>query len=141
MSYLHFQRFNPRRRAVVELQIGDKVTAHYKTGKYAGEITDVRPAHYLVRVLAVLKHPKQGDLHNPNEAEGVFFHERRALAHREQANITKQMVKPFADDMPDYDESLRAAIAKMKEELANDSSKWTELSLRNLESLEKDYFK
>ena len=39
------------------LQLGNKVTAHYKTGKYIGEITDIRPEHILVKVLAVAKHP------------------------------------------------------------------------------------
>lgn len=29
-----------------ELKIGDKVTAIYKTGKYIGEITDIRPQHF-----------------------------------------------------------------------------------------------
>ena len=29
------------------------------------------------------ENPKQGDLHNPGQTEGVFFHERRALSHFE----------------------------------------------------------
>lgn len=124
-----------------ELKIGDKVTAIYKTGKYIGEITDIRPRHFLVRILAVLKHPIQGDLHHPKEAEGVFFHERRALSFREQTNVPKQMVKPFADEIPDYMDSLKAAVEKMKEELLADGSAWAQRSLKNIESLEKDYFR
>ncbi|MDE3841160.1 kinase [Bacillus methanolicus] len=124
-----------------ELKIGDKVTAIYKTGKYIGEITDIRPRHFLVRILAVLKHPIQGDLHHPKEAEGVFFHERRALSFREQTNVPKQMVKPFADEIPDYMDSLKAAVEKMKEELLADGSAWAQRSLKNFESLEKDYFR
>lgn len=124
-----------------ELKIGDKVTAIYKTGKYIGEITDIRPRHFLVRILAVLKHPIQGDLHHPKEAEGVFFHERRALSFREQTNVPKQMIKPFADEIPDYMDSLKAAVEKMKEELLADGSAWAQRSLKNIESLEKDYFR
>ncbi len=56
-----------------EFQIGDKVTAIYKTGKYIGEITEERAQHYLVRVLAVLTHPMQGDLHHPKNADVKFF--------------------------------------------------------------------
>jgi kinase-associated protein B len=123
-----------------ELKIGDKVTAIYKTGKYIGEITDIRPQHYLVRVLAVLKHPIQGDLHHPKETEGVFFHERRALSFREQTNVPKQMVKPYADEIPDYTDSLKEAIKKIKEELLADGSIWAQRSLQNIETLEKDYF-
>ncbi|MGM0902766.1 MAG: kinase-associated lipoprotein B [Bacillota bacterium] len=124
-----------------DFKVGDKVTGIYKTGKYAGEITDIRPEHYLVRVLAVLKHPMQGDLHSPKDVEVGFFHERRALAFREQANIPMKMVKPFENDIPDYQTSLKDAIAQFKEALQNDESQWAAQSIKNIETLEKDYFK
>lgn len=124
---------------VSELQIGEVVTAIYKTGKYIGEITEVRPQHYLVRILAVLKHPMQGDLHNPKEADVLIFHERKALSFREQANIPYKMVKPFENEVPDYLESLKVAVSQMKKELAETPSEWAEMSLKALESLEKDY--
>lgn len=124
---------------VSEFQIGEIVTAIYKTGKYIGEITEIRPQHYLVRVLAVLKHPMQGDLHNPKDADVLIFHERKALSYREQANIPYKMVKPFESEVPDYLESLKDAVAKMKQELAETSSEWAEMSLKAMESLEKDY--
>ncbi|MFJ7728216.1 kinase-associated lipoprotein B [Neobacillus sp. NPDC097160] len=124
---------------MAELQVGQVVTAIYKTGKYIGEITEERPQHYLVRVLAVMKHPMQGDLHSPKEADVLIFHERRALSFREQANIPKQMVKPFENKVPDYLESLKEAVDKMKKELAETPTQWAEMSIRSLESLEKDY--
>lgn len=124
-----------------QLNIGDKVTAIYKTGKYIGEITDRRPQHYLVRVLAVAKHPMQGDLHNPKETEVAFFHERKALSYREQANIPEKMVKLFEGDIPDYLTSLKEAANKLRSELESDNTAWAQQSLRNLDSLEKDYFK
>lgn len=124
---------------VSELQIGEVVTAIYKTGKYIGEITEVRPQHYLVRILAVLKHPMQGDLHNPKEADVLIFHERKALSFREQANIPYKMVKPFENEVPDYLESLKVAVSQMKKELVETPSEWAEMSLKTLESLEKDY--
>ncbi len=123
------------------LQIGSKVTAIYKTGKYIGEITEIRPEHILVKVLAVTKHPMQGDLHHPKEANVPFFHERKALSYREQANIPKKMVKPFeGEEVPDYKASLKEAVIKMKDELRTDSSPWALQSLQNIEVLEKDYF-
>lgn len=122
-----------------ELQIGEIVTAIYKTGKYIGEITEVRPQHYLVRVLAVLKHPMQGDLHSPKDADVLIFHERRALSYREQANIPYKMVKPFENEVPDYLDSLKEAVAKMKKELTETSSEWANMSLKAMGSLEKDY--
>jgi kinase-associated protein B len=124
---------------VSELKIGEIVTAIYKTGKYIGEITEVRPQAYLVRVLAVLKHPMQGDLHNPKDADVLIFHERKALSYREQANIPFKMVKPFESVVPDYTDSLKESLAKMKQDLAESPSEWAEMSIKALESLEKDY--
>jgi kinase-associated protein B len=124
-----------------ELKIGDQVSAIYKTGKYLGEITDIRPQHYLVRVLAVAKHPNQGDLHSPKDIEVGFFHERRALAYREQANIPMKMVKPYSEEMPDYKDSLKNAVEKMKQELKDEASPWGEKCLELMTTLEKDYFK
>jgi kinase-associated protein B len=123
------------------LKVGDKVTAIYKTGKYFGEITDFRPEHILVKILAVAKHPMQGDLHHPKDDNVPFFHERKALSYREQANIPKKMVKPFEEEIPNYEASLKDAVDKIKEELTSDSSQWAVQSLRNIEALEKDYFK
>jgi kinase-associated protein B len=124
-----------------DLNVGDIVTAIYKTGKYIGEVTDIRPQHFLVRTLAVLKHPMQGDLHNPKEVGLGFFHERKALAFREQANIPKQMVKPFTETVPSYEDSLKASIQKLRDELKDDPSEWANLSLVNIASIEKEYFR
>lgn len=123
-----------------ERMIGDIVTGIYKTGKYIGEITDIRPMHYLVKVKAVLKHPQQGDLHHPKDADVQFFHERHALAFNEQTNIPKKMVKPFDGDIPDYQESLKNALTELREELMQLNTPWAEQSLSNLSRLEADYF-
>jgi kinase-associated protein B len=122
-----------------QLQVGDIVTGIYKTGKYIGQITNIRPQHYLVKVLAVLKHPMQGDLHNPKKADVPMFHERRALAYREQTNIPMQMVKPYDGEIPEYKASLQAALEKQMKELQEDGSPWAKKCLQNLESLKLDY--
>jgi kinase-associated protein B len=124
-----------------DLKIGDIVTSIYKTGKYIGEVTDIRPQHYLVRTLAVLKHPMQGDLHNPKEVGFGFFHERKALAYREQANVPKQMVKPYSETVPSYEDSLKIAIQRLRDDLKDDTSEWSRLSLKNIASIESEYFK
>lgn len=124
-----------------QFNIGDHVTAFYKTGKYIGEITNVRPEHYLVRVLAVSKHPMQGDLHSPKDTDVLFFHERKALSYREQMNVPKHMVKPFEGSIPEYIDSLNKAVQTLKEEFQGDDSPFAKHSLKNIESLEKDYFK
>ncbi|UHA61993.1 kinase-associated lipoprotein B [Metabacillus litoralis] len=123
-----------------EMKIGDIVTGIYKTGKYIGVITDIKPMHYLVKVKAVLKHPQQGDLHNPKQVDVQFFHERRALAFNEQTNVPKQMVKRFEDEVPEYQQSLRKALDVMKKELEEINTDWAKESLTRVEVLEKDYF-
>lgn len=122
-------------------KIGDTVTAFNKTGKYIGEITAVREQAYLVKILAVLKHPKQGDLHNPNQVDVDFFHERKALAFREQTNVPKNMVKPYSDDIPNYKDSLQIAVNAIKQELGSKDTPFSKKSLEAIQELEKDYFK
>ncbi|MDQ0255682.1 kinase-associated protein B [Evansella vedderi] len=122
-------------------EVGQIVTGIYKTGKYIGEITEIKPERYVVKVLAVLKHPQQGDLHQAKSAHVPFFHERRALAYREKTNIPNVYVKSYDGDIPEYKESLRIAVDEQKEALEKDGSEWAAKSLEILQSLEKDYFK
>ncbi|WP_412758938.1 kinase-associated lipoprotein B [Metabacillus fastidiosus] len=122
-----------------EQQIGDIVTAHYRTGKYIGEVTAVNPAHYVVQIKAVLKHPEQGDLHSPKEVDVPFFHERRALAFNERANIVKQMVKLYAGAIPNYKDSLTDSLGTLREELQRNGDTWSNRSLENLKQLEIEY--
>jgi kinase-associated protein B len=124
-----------------ELKIGDIVTGIYKTGKYIGEITQNHSSHYLVKVKAVLKHPQQGDLHHPKQAEVGFFHERRALAFNEQTNIPKGMVKKYEGPVPDYHSSLKLAIDQMMKELEKEETVFASMSKEKLELLKQDYFK
>lgn len=126
---------------VAEVKIGDIVTAINKTGKYIGEVTEDRGSAYLVRILAVLKHPMQGDLHNPKQTDVAIFHQRRALSYREQTNVPKTMVKPYEGEIPDYQTSLKEAVTKMKKLLAEDDKEFNKLSLQLLEELAVDYFK
>ncbi|MGM7722593.1 kinase-associated lipoprotein B [Metabacillus sp. Hm71] len=123
-----------------ERKLGEIVTGIYKTGKYIGEITDIRPMHYLVKVKAVLKHPQQGDLHHPKQADVQLFHERRALAYNEQTNIPKQMVKPYDGSIPEYEDSLKQAVVALKSELEVMDTPWAQKSLTMISSLEADYF-
>lgn len=124
-----------------DFKVGDKVTAIYKTGKYIGEVTDIRSNAYLVRVLAVMKHPMQGDLHNPKRTEVSMFHQRRALAFREQTNVPMNMVRHFDGNIPEYKESLRESVEKMSLTLSEGQTEWNNKSLELLKDLEADYFK
>lgn len=118
-------------------EIGEIVTGIYKTGKYIGEVTNSRPGSYVVKVLAVLKHPVQGDLHNVKQADVPFFHERRALAFREQTNIPEQMVKKYEGEILDYTDSLKLALETQMNSFSEDDSPFAVRSLETLEQLKK----
>ncbi|MFJ5623268.1 kinase-associated lipoprotein B [Peribacillus loiseleuriae] len=124
-----------------QFAVGDIVSAIYRTGKYIGEITEERPNAYLVRVLACAKHPMQGDLHNPKQVDVALFHQRRALAFREQMNVPKNMVRAYTSEIPDYKESLQQSVDSMKQKLSETQDEWNQRSLQHIEELEKDYFK
>ncbi|QFT90395.1 Kinase-associated lipoprotein B precursor [Bacillus sp. THAF10] len=122
-----------------EIEVGSKVTGIYKTGKYIGEVTEIKPMHYLVKVKAVAKHPQQGDLHAPKEVDVPLFHERRALSYHEQTNIPKNMVRLYEGEIPEYKESLKLAVHNAVQALQNEDNLWSKKSLANFEVLKKDY--
>jgi kinase-associated protein B len=120
-------------------QVGDHVIAAYKTGEYIGEIVDLSGKKAAVKVLAVVKHPTQGDLHNPLQANVAFFHQRRALAHQEIALMPFDSIAGYRQPIPEYKESLRKALEQDKMALRNEVL-FAQKCLQELESLEKDYF-
>jgi kinase-associated protein B len=120
-------------------QVGDLVIASYKTGEYIGEIVDLSGMKAAVKVLAVVKHPTQGDLHNPMQANVAFFHQRRALAHQEIALMPFDTLAAYRQPVPEYKESLRRALEQDKKVLQNEVL-FAQKCLQELESLEKEYF-
>lgn len=126
--------------------VGDIVQVKYNSGKYIGEVLEDRGERYLVKVQAVLKHPMQGDLHHPGETEGVFFQERKALAHYEKMNVVKSAVKSFDGELPDYKTSLQEAVTAIKQQLSQKDNTFNRQSLKQIEELEqhtytKSYYK
>ena len=98
----------------------------HKTGVYGVSIKEETGNQILVQVEQVIKHPKQGDLHHPNETEGVFFHERKALSHFEKRYIP-------------YEDSLQHAITHLENQLKKEETTYSRLSLNNLNRLKEDY--
>lgn len=120
---------------------GEPVIAPYKTGKYIAEIVERKPPQVLIKVLAVLKHPTQGDLHHPKRTDVPFFHQRRALSYGEKAWVRENAVKRYDGEIPDYRSSLKRALEEKMSALKEDDSAWAAKSLALLKDLEKDYFK
>lgn len=125
---------------MADTQIGQIVRAHYNSGTYIGEVIEDRGDRFLIKVLAVHKHPMQGDLHNPGQVEDVFFHERKALAYNEKMNVAKPAVHPFEEETPEYAASLKKAVSKLKDKLAYKDTPFNKKALKTLEELEEKYY-
>lgn len=107
----------------------------HKTGAYGVTIKEENDDQVLVQVEQVIKHPKQGDLHNPGQTEGVFFHERRALSHFEKRYATRSQLREFNVEEMTYEASLQQAITKMENDLKQQNTEFAKQALNNLENL------
>lgn len=126
----------------MSFQKGDLVIATYKTGEYVCRyIEDRHERNAVVEVLAVRRHPTQGDLHNPNQVEVALFHQRKALAFHEKAVVHQSGLVAFEGEAPDYYESLRQALNEKVEKLEARDDEWATRSIEQLKDLERDYFK
>ena len=114
------------------------VKAGYKTGEYVGEVVDRDDRRALVKILAVLRHPTQGDLHRPYDPDVPIFHERRALSYTEKVWVPVRDTEPYQGEAPDYGESLRGALDAETERI-DKLNRWTARCLEQLGSLRKDY--
>lgn len=119
-------------------ELGTIVAFTYKTGQYAGEVMETNGPRALLKVLAVLKHPEQGDLHNPYNPDVPFFHERRALSYTEKTNVPYGDIRPFRGEVPAYKESLQQAV-QAEIEAIDKLKRWAERGLVQLEQLAKEY--
>ena len=121
------------------LEMGSIVSAEYKTGEYIGEIVEISSASKAaVKILAVVKHPTQGDLHNPMNPDVAFFHQRRALAYQEIALMPLYTIKPYRGTVPEYADSLRKALQSELQTLQQ-TVKWAQRCVEELEQLKKEY--
>lgn len=125
---------------MTQLSAGDLVLVEYNSGKYICEFEEDRGNFSLVKVLAVVKHPNQGDLHNPGQVEGVAFFERKALAYHEKINARKRMIQPYYGEVPEYNASLKKAFDQLKHELEKEDTPFNQASLNRLHNLKVHYY-
>src|SRR5690625_3595896 len=123
-----------------QVKIGDIVKTSYNSGIYIGEVLEDKQNFLLVKVLAVLVHPTQGDLHQRGQVEGVAFHERKALAYTEKMNARKRDTTRYDNIVPNYVQSLKQALENMKQELLKEENAFNRLSLEKLSDLEKHFY-
>ncbi len=132
-----------------ECTVGDIVIAEVRTGEYIAEVVEVADRKALIKMLAVRKHPMQGDLHNKYEVDVTLFHQRRALAQWEKVYVPVRSLELYVGEVPAYKESLKQAVEAEIAALENAIQtggmnekliKWAERSLEQYRDLEKDYF-
>lgn len=123
-----------------QLTPGTLVTASYKSGEYIGEIVELYPPRVaVVKILAVQKHPAQGDLHHPFATDVPLFHQRRALSYQEKASAPLASIRLYTGEVPAYRESLLASLDAEIQALENDPSEWAKRSLAELHALQDEY--
>jgi kinase-associated protein B len=123
------------------INIGNIVKASYNSGIYIGKVIEDRGNFYLVEVLAVEKHPKQGDLHHPGEVENVAFHERKALAFHEKMNARKRTTQLYHGEIPNYNHSLKQAVEELKADLSLVDTLYNQKALEKIDDLEEHFYK
>lgn len=123
-----------------DLQVGELVQIMYKSGEYIGQIYEIRGSKAVVEVKAVLKHPKQGDLHQPGQADVAMFHQRKALSYREKALVPFPFIKKYTGEVPEYEASLKQALQEEKASLSERADAYATKALALLTELEQEYF-
>ncbi|PSL50574.1 kinase-associated protein B [Salsuginibacillus halophilus] len=115
--------------------------AKYKTGVYHGYVIKEKGEQTLFEVQQVIKHPKQGDLHQPYEAEVAHFHQRKALAEKEKVWVPTSTVKHVESDFlyDDYQASLEHAFQALYEKMKQRNDAYSEQALLKLDDLKRDY--
>jgi len=123
---------------VQNYHIGEIVTVKVRTGMYIGEVYELYDPRIVVKILAVVKHPEQGDLHHPQDPDVPMFHERRALAYTEKTTVLPRDIQIYNGEIPDYSASL--AHAAQQELLRLDKLyRWVAKSKATLEDVIKTY--
>ncbi|MEW9502007.1 kinase-associated lipoprotein B [Jeotgalibacillus marinus] len=118
---------------------GQFVRAFYKTGAYIAQVTEDKGSHAVVQIKEVTKHPRQGDLHHPNEVDVPLFHERKALSFNERANIPYSMIKSFDGQVGDYFDSLKSTVNDLQKDLTSKPNPFNEKSKAALQGVKKEY--
>lgn len=118
---------------------GEIVRVSQKTGEYIAEVVEGGADKVLVKVLAVTKFPTQGDLHTSFEVDVPLFHQRPALSYQEKFYAFSNALIRYSGAIPDYKESVRAAMEREMETMRK-MSRWAERCLVELEALYKETF-
>jgi kinase-associated protein B len=125
----------------VNLPIGSLCTIQYKTGRYIAEFVEPsqNSPRAIVKILSVVDHPEQGDLHHPYQADVPLFHQRKAAAYLEHVLIPLGMMELYSGEPDDYQASLARAYQRQLLELADKKDDWSRKAKEQLVLLGHEY--
>lgn len=126
----------------VEMIEGTLCEIQYKTGRYIAQFVERsqnNSSRAVVKIISVLDHPEQGDLHHPYEADVSMFHQRKASAYMEHVLIPMNMIEVYTGEVLDYQSSLVHSLQCKMQELAGKNDKWSQKSREQLSLLNKEY--
>ncbi|MFM1654062.1 sporulation phosphorelay system protein KapB [Brevibacillus sp. B_LB10_24] len=121
------------------IQVHQIVRVPYKSGQYLAEVLEIMPPKATVKILAVQKHPDQGDLHHPMQGDVLMFHQRRALSFQEKIMVPLGTIQPYQGEVPEYRGSLLLAVEQELARLREMGGSWAERSVKELEILQQEY--
>lgn len=119
-------------------EVGQLVQAKVRSGIYIGEVYEIYSPRYVVKILAVVKHPEQGDLHHPQDPDVPLFHERRALSYTEKTTVLARDMQLYKGEIPEYNQSVIRA-AQLQLEQLHKLNQWSSKSIEVLTELMQDY--
>jgi len=124
-----------------QFSMGDIIKVRSKTGEYVAKFLEYRDEQMaVVETLAVLKHPTQGDLHQPNEVDVPLFHQRRAHAFYEKVVVNLSTMSAYTGAIPNYEQSLKQALEDKMTQLQARQDLWAKKSHALLQELNQEYF-
>jgi kinase-associated protein B len=125
-----------------EFKAGDKCVIDYKSGQYIAEFVERslnNPSKAVVKIISVIEHPIQGDLHHPNEVDVPLFHQRKASAYMEHVLLPMNWIKGYTGDVLEYRSSLAQALQRQLLELAKKDDEWANKAREQLLLLQEEY--
>lgn len=126
----------------MDITIGTLCMIHYKTGRYIAEFVERsqnNSSRAVVKILSVVDHPQQGDLHHPYEVDVPIFHQRKASAFTEHVLLPLNSIEIYTGEVIDYQSSLANAMQRQLQELTKKDDEWSNKAREQLQLMSKEY--
>lgn len=125
-----------------EIRTGTLCMIQYKTGRYIAEFVEKSQNNNtkaIVKIISVMDHPQQGDLHHPYQVDVPIFHQRKASAFMEHILLPIDMIQIYTGEVVDYQFSLANALQRQLQALADKDDAWSDKAREQLLLLSQEY--